>query len=152
MPSIDLHGKTWTEALAEFLDYYNRNATKAGDATPILDVVHGYGSTGSGGVLRGRLRAFLAKYPQCLEFKPGEDFDSNPGHTLVTPIRRLPDTGGLLAEHIWEYCDHPRTVSKIAGRFRRHGDSRVQQAIRTLQRQGRLRLVSKGKFKEYVAA
>ena len=102
-------------------------------------------------MLRQRLRGFLAKYPQCLEFKPGEDVDGNPGHTLVLPLRKLPDTGGLLAEHIWEYCENPRTVSKIAGRFRRFGDAQVQQAIRTLEKQGRLRQVSKGRLKEYAA-
>ena len=151
MSTIDLHGKTWTEALAEFLDSYNRVARTADASASTLDVVHGYGSTGSGGVLRQRLRGFLAKYPQCLEFKPGEDVDSNPGHTLVLPLRKLPDTGGLLAEHIWEYCENPRTVSKIAGRFRRFGDPQVQQTIRTLEKQGRLRQVSKGRLKEYAA-
>lgn len=152
MSSIDLHGKTWTEALAEFLDFYNRLATAGGGSAPTLDVVHGYGSTGSGGVIRTRLRAFLDKYPQCLEYQAGESVDGNQGHTIVKPLQRLPDTGGLLAEQVWEYCENPRTVAKITGRFRRHGDPQVQQAIRTLQKQGRLRLVSKGRFKEYAAA
>ena len=152
MSSIDLHGKTWTEALAEFLDFYNRSATAGGGSTVTLDVVHGYGSTGSGGVIRTRLRAFLDKYPQCLEYQAGESVDGNQGHTIVKPLQRLPDTGGLLAEQVWEYCENPRTVTKITGRFRRHGDPQVQQAIRTLQKQGRLRLVSKGRFKEYAAA
>ena len=152
MSSIDLHGKTWAEALAEFLDFYNRWATAGGGSVGTLDVVHGYGSTGSGGVLRQRFRGFLAKYPECLEFKAGEDVDGNPGHTLVSPLRRLPDTGGLLAEQIWEYCDSPRTVSKIAGRFRRYGDPQVQQAIRVLQKQRRLRTVSRGRVKAYEAA
>lgn len=151
MSSIDLHGKTWPEALAEFLDSYNRLARMSGASGSSFEIVHGYGSTGTGGVLRRRLRAFLAKYPQCLEFKPGEDIDGNPGHTLVSPLQTLPDTGGVLAEHIWEYCDHPRTFSKIAGRFRRYGDPQVQQAVRSLQKQGRLRLASRGRVKQYAA-
>ena len=151
MSSLDLHGKTWTEALAEFLDFYNRSVPHRDESTLTLDIVHGYGSSGTGGVLRQRLRAFLAKYPECLEITPGETIDDNPGHTVVTPIRRLPDTGGLLAEHIWEYCDTPRTLSKITGRFRRYGDPQVQQAVKTLQRQGRLREVRKGRLKEYAA-
>ena len=152
MSSIDLHGKTWTEALAEFIDFYNRAAAPGGASAPTLDVVHGYGSSGVGGVLRKRFRAFLAKYPTCLEYQHGEDVDGNQGHTLVKPLQRLPDTGGLLAEQVWEYCENPRTVAKITGRFRRHGDPQVQHAIRTLQKQGRLRTVSRGKFKEYAAA
>ncbi len=150
MISMDLHGQTWPEALADFIDAYNRAAAAGGSAA--LDVVHGYGSTGAGGILRKRLRAFLSKHDGYLEYQPGEDVDGNAGHTLVRPIRRLPDTGGLLAEQIWEYCETPRTVSKINGRFFRRGDPQVQQAIRALVKQGRLRLVNKGRFKEYVAA
>lgn len=149
MSQIDLHGKTWTEALAEFIECYNCAMPSKGAAA--LDVVHGYGSTGAGGAIRTRLRAFLDKYPQCLEYQTGESVDGNQGHTIVKPLQRLPDTGGLLAEQVWEYCESPRTVSKIAGRFRRYGDPQVQQAIRTLRKQGRLRLLSKGRFKEYKA-
>lgn len=151
MSQIDLHGKTWTEALAEFIDCYNRAMPAGGGAAAALDVVHGYGSTGPGGVIRTRLRAFLDKYPQFLEYQTGELADGNQGHTIVKPLQRLPDTGELLAEQIWEYCEIPRTVNKIAGRFRRYGDPQVQQVIRTLQKQGRLCQVSKGRFKEYVA-
>ena len=151
MSTVDLHGKTWTEALADFLDQYNRTVSASGSNPSTIDVIHGYGSTGAGGVLRRRIRAFWAKYPDCLEFSPGEDLDGNPGHTLVSAYRRLPDTGGLLAEQIWEYCETPRTVAKISGRFRRYGDPQVQQAIRTLQKQGRLRPSSKGRFKEFAA-
>ena len=151
MSSIDLHGKNWTEALAEFIDCYNRAVPSGSGSAETLDVVHGYGSTGAGGVIRTRLRSFLSKYPQCLEYQPGESVDGNQGHTLVKPIRRLPDTGGLLAEQVWEYCETPRTVSKITGKFRRHGDPQVQQAIRILERQGRLQTESKGRLKEYKA-
>lgn len=152
MTSIDLHGKTWAEALSDFIDAYNRVVPSGGASAPTLDVVHGYGSSGVGGVLRKRFRAFLAKYPNSLQYKDGEDVDGNAGHTLVLPMKRLPDTGGLLAEQVWEYCENPRTLAKITGRFRRYGDPQVQQAIRTLQKQGRLRLVSKGRLKEYAAA
>ena len=52
-----------------------------------LDVVHGYGSTGEGGVIRGRLRGFLERHNDCLEFRPGENVDGNQGHTIVIPQR-----------------------------------------------------------------
>lgn len=152
MSTIDLHGKTWAEALSDFIDFYNRVAAPGRASASSLDVVHGYGSSGVGGVLRKRFRAFLEKYPNSLQYQHGEDVDGNAGHTLVLPMKRLPDTGGLLAEQVWEYCENPRTVAKISGRFRRYGDPQVQQAIRTLQKQGRLRLVTKGRFKEYLAA
>ncbi len=147
---VDFHGKTWPQSLAEFIDAYNRAASLPG-SSGTLEIVHGYGSTGAGGVLRTRIRSFLSKYPQNLHFQPGEDVDGNAGHTLVTPIKRLPDTGGLLAEQVWEYCANPRSISKISGKFRRHGDPTVQQAIRILERQGRLRTVNNGRVKEYAA-
>ncbi len=149
MPSIDFHGKTWSESLAAFIDLYNRSVHAGGSGS--VDVVHGYGSSGAGGVLRTRIRAFLEKHPQRLQFKPGEELDGNPGHTLVVPLQRLPDTGELLAEQVWEYCERPRTLNKITGRFRRHGDPQVLQAIRSLEAQRRLRATNRGRVKVYEA-
>ena len=150
MASIDLHGKTWSESLTELIATYNRTLT-TGSSSEILEVVHGYGSTGAGGSLRRRVRAFLAAHGDRLEFQPGEDADGNPGHTLVLPIQPLPEVGDLLAEQVLEYCETARTRSKIAGKFRRYGDPSVIQAIRALERQGRLRVVARGRNKAYEA-
>ena len=149
MPSVDFHGKTWAEALSDFIDVYNQTVRSRGRGS--VDVVHGYGSSGTGGALRTRIRSFLEKQDQRLQFLPGEAVDGNPGHTVVVPIQRLPDTGGLLAEQIWEYCQRPRSQSKITGRFRRHGDPQVLQAIRILEGQRRLRTVGKSRVKTWEA-
>lgn len=151
MSNVDFHGKTWSEALAEFIDQYNRALQSDGGTTATLDVVHGYGSTGTGGALRIRIRSFLAKHSRRLEYMPGETVDGNPGHTVVLPAQPLPAIDDMLAEQVWEYCESPRAQSKIAGRFRRHGDPRVMQAIRSLEKQGRLRAVSRGRTKVYEA-
>ena len=151
MPSVDFHGRTWSEALAEFVDLYNRALRSDNGAATELDVVHGYGSSGTGGTMRTRIRSFLDRYPQHLEYMPGETVDGNPGHTVVLPIQPLPEIGDMLAEQVWEYCETPRAQSKITGRFRRHGDPRVLQAIRSLEKQGRLRPVSRGRLKAYEA-
>ena len=151
MIQLDLHGKTWREACAEFMECFN-GASAGREGTAMLDIVHGYGSTtGGDGVIRRRLRRLLDQYPEYAEYWAGEDLDDNPGHTLVKRLKSLPDTGETLAERVLAYCETPRTMSKIAGKFRRHVDPQVQQAIRTLERQGRLRMVSKGRFKEYQA-
>ena len=157
--SIDFHGQTWADALPEFIALYNRalatqsnpgnHGGSSGSST--LDLIHGYGSTGAGGILKRRLRAYLARHTDRLEFRPGEDVDGNQGHTLVTPAQPLPATADLLAEQILEYCETPRTQSKITGKFRRHGDPQTLQAIRTLARQGRLRPDPHGKIKRYQA-
>ncbi len=144
---LDLHGKTWAEALEEFVDAYNR-AVPSGRT---LRVVHGYGSTGTGGVLRARFRGFLERHSDRLEFARGEAADGNPGHTLVTPKIPLPGADAALNELVWDYCEQPKTMSRIAGQFRRYGAPRVQQAVRSLEGQRRLRKVVKGKTSQYKA-
>ena len=56
---LDLHGKTWPEALKEFVDSYNRAVQPGGHACRTLRVIHGYGSEGGPGILRTRFRKFL---------------------------------------------------------------------------------------------
>ena len=151
---IDLHEQTWHEALPAFIAFYNEALHHAAsDPIPTLDIIHGYGSTGAGGVLRKRLHNFLAEHARQgrLAFTPGEIADANPGHTLVQPIEPLPGTHDMLAEDILDYCARPRALSKITGKFRRHGEPAVLAAIDSLVRQRRLRPVSKGNRKAYEA-
>jgi hypothetical protein len=151
--NLDLHGYKRTEALEEFISFYNQvfdNATNP--AAVSLDVVHGYGSTGEGGVLLKRLRTFLETQGNCLEFTLGERADGNPGHTIVTPRKRLPGADAMLAEEVWDYCERPKSRSKILGQFRRHGDPQVLRAVRSLEKQGRLKKTSKGSLDLYGAA
>ena len=141
---IDLHGRTWVEALTAFIDFYNSALDEAGDAYSVrLVVIHGYGSTGEGGILRNRFRGFLRRFDDRLEFTPGEGSCLNPGITFVTALQRLPDKRGLLDEAILGYCERPRSLSKITGRFRRHGGPRIVQAIKSLQKGGYLKRVDK---------
>ncbi len=136
---LDLHGLTWSEAKTEFIDFYNHMLKDARNMSGLqLTVIHGYGSTGEGGVLRKRLRGLLRKLEGRLEFTPGEEIDGNSGCTVITPQEPIPEDG-LLAKEIWDYCQGARARSKIMGRFRRYGQPKVMQAIKSLERQGRLR-------------
>lgn len=112
-----------------------------------IDVVHGYGSSGTGGVIKRRLRALLAAHAGQLSFVRGEDLDHNPGHTEVHPRNPLPTAADELATAIIDYCSNARTLEKIAGRFRRHGIPAVQAAVRTLTASGRLRSAQRGAHK-----
>jgi len=137
---LDLHGQTWHEALPAFIDFYNDAVRRPGGGSGLrLEIVHGYGSTGVGGVLRTRLRKFLESQSDKLTFTPGEHFDGNHGHTVVVPQTPLPDTVSLLAEDILEFCATGKSQSKIVGKFRRHGQPSVLEAIRSLESQKRLR-------------
>ena len=150
---LDLHGLTWTEALEEFINAYNSSLDREDNGSGIhLEVIHGYGSTGEGGVIRTRLRAFLRRFSDRLEFIPGEDMDGNQGHTLVKPSEKLPGINGLLAEEIWSFCQQPKSLSKIAGKFRKHGESNVLGAVRSLEKQGRLKKDSKSSLVKYESA
>ena len=149
---LDLHGRTWSEALQDFIDFYNHSFDHATDpATVQLSVIHGYGSTGVGGTIQKRLRAFLVKRSDYLEFTPGENMDGNQGCTIVKPIKRLPDEKELLVEAIWNYCERSRTQSKIMGEFRKHGQPEIIQAIRSLEKRGWLVRHSSGGLVRYVS-
>jgi len=148
MATLDLHGKTWAEALTAFREFYAAAAPGAA-----LEVVHGYGKSGSGGRLRVSLRNYLERQSQAglLTYQPGEAADGNPGHTLLVPLKPLPAAGDDLAEAVWLYCARPQTARKIMNHFRRHGDPQVRQAIQQLTAQKRLRSASIGREKGYVA-
>ena len=145
--TLDLHGLTWIEALYCFLEFYN-SAAEFLLSKPIgtLEIIHGYGSTGVGGVLGKRLRVFLEQYPDRVQIQ----LDGNPGHTYVTPLAVLPEIEDMVAEKIVDYCDQPRAQSKIIRKFRVNGDPTVLKALRALEKQGRLSASHNGKVKIYV--
>lgn len=148
---LDLHGKTWPEALEEFVEAYNKAVQPGGHACRTLRVIHGYGSTGGPGILRTRFRKFLEKHNTRLEFTLGEKADGNHGYTIVKPVYSLPGADAALSELVWEYCEQPKSLSKIAGQFRRYGTPRVRQAVRSLESQKRLRRAARTRNSVYQA-
>ena len=77
--------------------------------------------------------------------------DGNPGHTIVVAMRLLPSLQDQLSVYICDFCDKPRSQSKIIGKFRRHGEMVVLSAIKTLEKQKRLRSSNQGAYKSYQA-
>ncbi len=135
---LDLHGKTWAEALEDFVEAYNGSIKGGRSGGRALHVIHGYGSAGGPGILRTRFRKFLERQGSRLEFTLGERTDGNPGYTIVKPLQPLPGADSALAELICDYCELPKTLSKIVGQFRRYGTPRVQRALKSLEAQKRL--------------
>jgi hypothetical protein len=141
--SIDLHGHTVPEAMRAFVRFYN-NAVRGGYQGRI-EIVHGYGSTGGGGVIRQHLRTYLAanagKFGSVLH---GESL-GNPGVTVVYAKSALPDNRGAILhvtpaqEAILRFCQTPkpkdRILMKLRGRF---GDRVLDAEIRALQQSGGL--------------
>jgi hypothetical protein len=81
--SIDLHERTVAEAIREFVRFYN--ACVRSGYRGRLEVIHGYGKSGSGGVIREELRKYLMAHEDIFgEFLPGESL-RNPGVTILYP-------------------------------------------------------------------
>ena len=148
MRTLDLPGLAWPEAFEALTEEYALVRQQSEDQ---LDVIHGYGSTGVGGTLRARLRGFLQRQGDSLEFMPGEDVDGNPGHTIVIPEGALPGECNLLAERVWAYCQRPKSFSKIVGRFRKSGQPKVREAVESLVKKGGLRTLNRGRLTTYEA-
>lgn len=150
MEKIDLHGRTVKEALEEFTLFYNsRLATgKSGE----FEVVHGYGSSGEGGLIRKRLRKYLDQHAKKLLYRKGENYLGNPGATYVTPLQPLPSAADALQADILDYCQQARTEAKILGKFRQHGQKPVKQALTSMTKEGLLRRFNKGAYVHYERA
>jgi hypothetical protein len=148
---IDLHGLDSLTALDAFVTYYNERVN-GGDFRPIA-VIHGYGSSGGEGVIRGKLRSFLAAHTCCLSFEGGEHLDfHNLGETIVFPHKPLPTTIDLLSEKILEFCRIPKTKTKIVGKFRNYGESKILASIQQLEKRKLLLSNVKGKHKLFQQA
>jgi dsDNA-specific endonuclease/ATPase MutS2 len=81
--SINLHNLTVAEAIREFVRFYN--ACVRSGYRGRLEIIHGYGSSGSGGVIREELRRYLKVHEEIFgEFLAGESL-RNPGVTILYP-------------------------------------------------------------------
>ena len=81
--SIDLHERTVAEAIREFVRFYNACVRSGYHGR--LEVIHGYGSSGSGVVIREELRKYLKAHEETFgEFLAGESL-RNPGVTILYP-------------------------------------------------------------------
>jgi hypothetical protein len=81
--SIDLHNCTVHEAIREFVRFYN--ACVRGGYHGRLEVIHGYGSSGSGGGIKQELRRYLKAHEDTFgAFLAGESL-RNPGVTILYP-------------------------------------------------------------------
>ena len=81
--SIDLHNCTVAEAIREFVRFYN-SCVRSGYHGRV-EIIHGYGSSGTGGVIREELRRYLKAHEEIFgEFLAGESL-RNPGVTILYP-------------------------------------------------------------------
>jgi len=146
---LDLHGLKVAEALNVFVGFYNARLSGANRSE--FSVVHGYGSTGSGGKIRNRIRKMMDRFPDRVEYIPGERLTGNPGETIVKPIRHLPSQEEGLEAEILAYCTQGKSEGKIIGNFRRYGEADVKNSIKSLAGKQALREYIKGRYKYYIS-
>ncbi|OQB74404.1 MAG: recombination and DNA strand exchange inhibitor protein [Deltaproteobacteria bacterium ADurb.Bin135] len=77
---IDLHGFKAADGLSSFVRSYNSNIKRYGSNFN-LTVIHGYHSD----AIRDKLRNFLINFKDQLSFVEGEEYDGNPGITIIFP-------------------------------------------------------------------
>ena len=147
MNRIDLHGYSVDEALQAFITFYNKSLGKEKK----LRVIHGYGSeSDEGGKICDRLRQLINEHGDKMDFIKGEDIENNPGLTIIYPKEALPNFADFLTQEILAFCETTRVREKIINKFRTHGDKKVLQHLKKLERQKLLKSGVKGKFKTWV--
>ena len=132
--TIDLHNMNRNDAIRFFIKKYNE-ALKSGYRDEIV-VIHGYGSSGKGGVIKKELKEFLESHREYLSYT----VDTNPGITLVTPIKKINEMQDLISREVLEFCrDTPKTMSKIKGNFfKKYTNNEINACVKKLVKQGLL--------------
>lgn len=130
---IDLHHMNRNEAIRFFIDKYNE-AVKSGRKE--ITVIHGYGSSGKGGVIKKELINFFDLHTSYLSYTT----DSNPGATLVFPIKVINELEDLISIEVLEFCSStPKTMDKIKGNFfKKYTNQEINSCVKKLIKKGYL--------------
>ncbi len=113
--SIDLHNCTVSEAMHRFVCFYN-SCVHAGYRGRI-EVIHGYGSSGTGGAIRNALRAYLKAHAAVFgDFLAGESL-RNPGVTVLYAKETLAPSPASTG--------HVATSAALSAPHRRHRSRRL---------------------------
>jgi hypothetical protein len=136
---------TCDDAIRFFIKKYNE-VFKNGYRGKI-EVIHGYGSGGKGGVIKKRLRTFLTENKNSLNFV----IDANPGVTFVTPMKSIPDMKNAISRDLLKFCkDSPKSMDKIKGNFfKKYTNKEIVSTVNSLSKKGELETLLKKNHKVY---
>lgn len=131
---IDLHHMNRNEAIRFFISKYNE-AVRSGSKSEIK-VIHGYGSSGKGGVIKKELKSFFDSHRDYLSYET----DANPGATIVKPIRIINELTDLISKEILDFCrTSPKTMDKIKGNFfKKYTNQEINSCVKRLVKKGLL--------------
>lgn len=129
---IDLHNMNRNDAIRFFIEKYN-DAVGSGYRDEII-VIHGYGSSGKGGIIKKEFRDFLKKHKEYMDFM----VDVNPGTTLVIPMKKVNQLQDLISTEVMDYCRAaPRSMDKIKGNFfKKYTNAEINSCVKKLVKQG----------------
>ena len=134
---IDLHDKNLNEAINYFMEKYNEFFSFKQE----IRVIHGYGSSGVGGVIKKRFKELSEAYKTHFKVK----YEDNLGITIVIPIKPLPIGNFLLEKELLEFCkENPKSYSKIQSKFiKKHTNDELKRAIKLLVKKSELEEILK---------
>ncbi|ADO83646.1 Smr/MutS family protein [Ilyobacter polytropus] len=144
---IDLHNMTCNDAIRFFITKYNelyKNGYRGS-----IEVIHGYGSHGEGGVIKKRLRKFLLENKSSLKFT----INANPGVTFVVPVKAIPQMKNEISKDILEFCrENPKSLDKIKGNFfKKYTNREILATVKSLVKKGELESFFKKNHEVYLA-
>jgi hypothetical protein len=111
------------------MDHFVRSCNRLlhSGSKPALNVIHGKGHTPGSGIIRETLRRYLRRNCNLVRYMTGEDYDGNPGHTLVWPLGPLPfykpstrSTASLTSLVEGNSVSHPEEARQLRNRSKKH--------------------------------
>lgn len=136
---IDLHDIKLEDAIPFFITKYNEfylNGFKGE-----IEVIHGYGSSGIGGVIKKRFKRFSEAYNAYFNVR----YTNNLGVTFITPKKLIPKENFLLENEILIFCSNsPKSMNKIKNNFlKKYKQEDIKKSVLSLLKKNLLSEIQK---------
>jgi hypothetical protein len=136
---IDLHDTKLEDAIPFFITKYNEfylNGFKGE-----IEVIHGYGSSGIGGVIKKRFKSFSEAYNTYFNAR----YTNNLGVTFITPKKLIPKENFLLENEILIFCSNsPKSMNKIKNNFlKKYKQEDIKKSVLSLLKKNLLSEIQK---------
>ncbi len=146
MKVLDLHNYQTKEAIKETVAFLNSNLNQE------IKIIHGYGSSGKGGILKEKIRNFLEKNEDKMEIHYGERLRFNPGCTIVKLKKKITDNSGNdLKDQIKNFCTIAKPKEKIYNKFFKINSQEIDRILKELETEKVLQQIKKRGIKCYIS-
>ena len=134
LKQIDIahENQTVKEAMMQFIQVFNECHKKGAQ----LEVVHGYGSSGTGGKIKSALNKFIEKNKECTRVS-----EINSGSSKYTPLKMLPPYISIIDELVLanfnDTKNRDKLLRQVYKRYRDFTQKEVGNRIDTLMKQSK---------------